>query len=365
MTAPTPPDVPSIRIVQDASPEVLAGFDAVIDVRSPAEFAEDHAPGAINLPVLTDAQRAEVGTLYASSRFEARRVGAAMVARNIADHLEGALAGRSADFRPMVYCWRGGMRSHAMATVLSQVGWRTALLDGGYRTWRRHVQARLYGDGPGPDLVLLDGNTGTAKTELLRRLAARCLQTLDLEGLAEHRGSLFGGFSDRGQPSQKAFESRLLAAIGALDPRRPVVVEAESSKVGDRMIPPLIWRAMLAAPRIRLFAPLEVRAAYLVRAYRDIAENRAALEEAFSRLPIYPSRKVLATWRGLADAGDYQAIASALIELHYDPAYARSAKRETRAELGSVDMGDLGPAAQEEAAGLVASLVEAWARRPG
>jgi tRNA 2-selenouridine synthase len=341
----------------EADPSVLAGFDAVIDVRSPSEFAEDHVPGAINLPVLDDDQRVKVGTLYARSRFEARRLGAAIVARNIAAHLEGALAGRASSFKPLIYCWRGGMRSHAMATVLSQVGWRTALLAGGYRTWRRHVQERLYGDGDGPDLVLIDGDTGTGKTELLARLAARGLQVLDLEGLAEHRGSLFGGFGGRPQLSQKAFESRLLDALNALDLTHPVVAEAESSKIGDRMVPPLIWRAMQTAPRVRLSGSLEARARYLVTAYRDIVEDRATLEEAFSRLPIYPSRKLLANWRGMADAGDFTALATALIELHYDPAYARSAKRETRALLGAVEVGDLGSAAQEATADAVARLV--------
>ena len=134
MTAPTPPDAPSIKLVEDAAPATLARFHAVIDTRSPSEFAEDHIPGALNLPVLSDAERAEVGTLYARSRFEARRLGAALVARNIAAHLEGALADQPADFKPLVHCWRGRQRSHAMATVLSQVGWRTALLVGGYRT---------------------------------------------------------------------------------------------------------------------------------------------------------------------------------------------------------------------------------------
>jgi tRNA 2-selenouridine synthase len=323
----------------------------VIDVRSPAEFAEDHAPGAINLPVLTDEERAEVGTIYVQeSRFLARRIGAAHVARNIARHLETALAGETGAFQPLVYCWRGGQRSHAMATILSQVGWRTTLLEGGYKTWRRHVTARLY-DQPLPHrLILLDGNTGSGKTEVLLRLAALGQQVVDLEGLAAHRGSLLGGFAGRPQPSQKMFESRLLGVLDGLDPSRPVFVEAESSKVGERMVPPALWQAMSAAPRIELSAGPEARARYLVRAYRDIIEDRAVLDEALRRLPTPPGRKRLAAWGELADAGAFEALALALMALHYDPAYRRSSRKETRALLGVVDAGGLEDADLDAAA---------------
>ena len=121
-----------IEIVQSPDPESLARFDQIIDARSPSEFALDHVPGAVNLPVLSDAERAEVGTIYVQeSRFTARRVGAAYVARNVARHLQTALADKAGGFRPLVYCWRGGMRSNAMAVILSQVGWRTAVVAGG------------------------------------------------------------------------------------------------------------------------------------------------------------------------------------------------------------------------------------------
>jgi len=306
----------------------LAVFDAIIDVRSPSEFALDHVPGAENLPVLDDAQRAEVGTIYVQeSRFLARRIGAAHVARNIARHLETALADRPASFRPLIYCWRGGQRSDAMATILSQVGWPVTLLQGGYRTYRRHVTARLYDEDQPLRLMLLDGHTGSAKTEILNALPALGVQVLDLEGLAEHRGSLFGAMAGRPQPSQKMFESRLLGALHALGLNRPIVVEAEASKIGDRMTPPVLWRAMQAAPRIVLEASQEHRAAYLASAYCDIAADPAALEAAFARLPIAPSRERLETWRGLIAAGDFAALAHALIGLHYDPAYDRAARK--------------------------------------
>jgi tRNA 2-selenouridine synthase len=353
--------VSGIEILNTADAASLAVFDAIIDVRSPGEFALDHAPGAINLPVLSDAERAEVGTIYVQEdRFKARRVGAAYIARNVGHHLQTALSTQGGGFRPLIYCWRGGMRSNAMATILAQVGWRTTVLSGGYMTWRRHVTARLY-DGTLPfRVVLLDGYTGSGKTEVLLRLAARGQQVVDLEGLAAHRGSLLGALPGQPQPSQKMFESRLLGVLDTFDPARPVIVEAESSKVGERMVPPALWQAMAEAPRIELAAAPEARARYLVRAYRDIIENRPALDEALRRLPTPPGRKRLEAWAQLADAGDFEALAAALMELHYDPAYRRSSRKDERRSLGTVDAGGLEPADLDAAAAEIAAQVEAF-----
>ena len=223
-----------------------APFDTLIDVRSPAEYAEDHIPGAISLPVLSDAERARVGTIYTQqSAFRARKIGAALVARNAAKHIEGPLADHDGGWRPLVYCWRGGQRSGSFASILAQIGWRAETVAGGYRTYRRLVVRAMH-EAPLPHrLVLLDGNTGTAKTELLGLLAARGVQVVDLEGLAAHRGSLFGAVA-RAQPSQKAFEGALAAAFDSLDTARPVVVEAESSKVGEVLVPPSVWAAKRA-----------------------------------------------------------------------------------------------------------------------
>ena len=350
--------MPDIQEVTAADRASLEGFDGIIDVRSPAEFAEDHVPGAISLPVLTDAERAEVGTIYVQdSRFRARRMGAALIARNVARYLETELADKGGDYRPLIYCWRGGQRSGAMATILSQVGWRTAVLAGGYRTYRRYVKRRLYDDAWPARLVLLEGRTGSGKTELLGRLAAHGVQTLDLEALAQHRGSLLGGLPGRPQPSQKMFESRLLAAMDGLDPARPIVAEAESSKVGDRMVPPALWSAMLAAPRITVLAPVEARAGYLARHYADVVADRTLFDAALARLPVSPGRKALARWRELADAGDLEALALDLMQTHYDPAYDRAARRQAALRLGVVELGGLNAEAQEAGAEAIAAIV--------
>lgn len=348
----------SLKVTQDVSAAALAQFDMIIDVRSPGEFAQDHLPGAVNLPVLSDVERAEIGATYVQdSRFNARRRGAAYVARNVAAHLESALADRDGSFAPLIYCWRGGMRSSAMATIFDQVGWRTTLLTGGYRTYRRYVTRRLYDETLSLSFVLLDGRTGSAKTEMLGLLEAQDLQTLDLEGLASHRGSLFGALAGRPQPSQKSFESQLLAKLDGLDPSRPVIAEAESSKIGDRMVPPALWNRMIHAPRIELRAERPDRARYLVAAYADLISDPVALQAAMDRMPVTPSAERRAAWRSMIQAGAFADLADAIMALHYDPAYDRSQRKHERPQLGTVELVPADPASLVLATDRVASLV--------
>ncbi|SMY07003.1 tRNA 2-selenouridine(34) synthase MnmH [Flavimaricola marinus] len=300
------------------------GFDTVIDVRSPAEFAEDHVPGAISLPVLSDAQRAEVGTLYKqTSPFDARKVGAALVARNAAQHIENELFQYDGGWRPLIYCWRGGQRSGSFTSILQQIGWRADTIKGGYQTYRRLVQKALYEQPLPHKLILLDGNTGTAKTDILALLARRGVQVLDLEGLARHRGSLLGAV-EGGQPAQKGFESALISALDKLDPTRPVVVEAESSKIGQLTLPPKLWHIMRTAPRIEITAPLEARAAYLTMAYADVIADPDTLASRLEPLRYFRGHKIVDGWIEQMKAGDFKGLASALMEQHYDPAYAKS-----------------------------------------
>jgi tRNA 2-selenouridine synthase len=337
----------------------LSQFDMIIDVRSPGEFAEDHIPGAVNLPVLGNEERAIVGTIYVQeSRFLARRVGAAMVAHNVARHLETELSKMPPDFKPLIYCWRGGQRSNAMATILGQVGWRTMVLQGGYKTYRRRVQNRLYEATLPLQVVLLDGGTGCGKTAVLNRVAELGLQVIDLEALARHRGSLFGALAGTAQPAQKWFESSILEQVDAMDPARPLLIEAESSKVGQCLIPPTLWGAMRRAQRIELTAPLNARVSYLIQTYPEIIADRAMLEAALTRLEVYPGRKRLESWRLLADAENFSELVREVVQLHYDPSYARSSRKDFRARLGIVALRSLDAPAQEAAAHAITEIVK-------
>jgi tRNA 2-selenouridine synthase len=205
--------------------------------------------------------------------------------------------------------------------------------------------------------VLLDGHTGSGKTEVLSRLPAHGVQMLDLEGLAAHRGSLFGALPGRPQPGQKLFESRLAAALEALDPARPVVVEAESSKIGELTIPPSLWSAMQGAPRIVLDAPAPARARYLARAYGELGREPDHVVELLSRLPDRPGRRRLEAWTDLVRAGELETLAAELIEVHYDPAYRRSARKAEGSLLGEARLIRLDAEAFEQAASQVARLL--------
>ena len=323
-----------------------AGFDEIIDVRSPTEFAEDHVPGAISLPVLSDNERAEVGTIYKQgSPFEARKIGAALIARNISRHLETHFADKPRDYRPLVYCWRGGQRSRSMAIILSQIGWRAETLEDGYKQYRRLVVKLLYDGEAGSfafrgQFVLIDGNTGTGKTRLLSALAEAGAQVIDLEGIGRHRGSVFGALAEA-QPSQKAFDSGIAAQLAGFDPQRPVFLEAESNRIGRLTLPKMLWQEMCRSPRIGIEAGLPARARYLVREYADVAADLGLLLERIGKLKPYQPSARLDGWRELARSGALETLAAELMTHHYDPTYSRQRARGDWQEIGRIKLGEI------------------------
>ena len=331
------------------------GYDDIIDVRSPSEYAEDHIPGALSLPVLSDAERARIGTIYTQdSPFRARKIGAALVARNAATHIENApLADRDGSWRPLVYCWRGGQRSGSFSSILQQIGWRAETIEGGYQTYRRLVQTMLYDAELPCRVILLDGNTGTAKTDLLARLSRRGVQTIDLEGLANHRGSILGALPG-GQPSQKGFESRIAIALSRLDPARPLLVEAESNKVGQRVIPPTLWHPMRTAPRITITAPLDARATYLGHAYADMIEDPEELSARIAPLSRLRGHDAVAHWDRLLKNRDFIGLARSLMARHYDPAYAKSRRDDDHRDLATFQSDSLDEPARDRLADRIA-----------
>ncbi|WP_323772158.1 tRNA 2-selenouridine(34) synthase MnmH [Antarctobacter sp.] len=333
-------------------------FDCVIDVRSPAEFAEDRVPGAINLPVLDNEERARVGTIYKQeSPFKARKIGAALVFRNAAAHMAGPLAHHPGGWRPLVYCWRGGQRSGAFTWMLREIGWRAEVVQGGYKTYRRLVTRALYDNALPHRLVQLGGYTGTAKTALLPRLGARGIQVLDLEGLARHRGSLLGEMPG-GQPAQKGFESDLVRALHALDPALPVVVEAESSKIGQINLPPALWDAMKSAPWIEIAAPIEARARYLAEAYEDILADGPRLTQKLAPLRFFRGHGIVDRWDTMIADGARLALCQSLAEDHYDPAYRTSMRAHAPRILHREETSSLTPKALDKLADRLAGHLQ-------
>ena len=306
----------------------LAHYDAIIDVRTPAEFALDHLPGAVNCPVLSNDERVIVGTLYKQvSPFAARQRGAQFISRNIAQHLELQFEGKPKDWAPLIYCWRGGMRSGAMVHVLRQVGWSAAQLHGGYQAFRRHVVADLETLSPQFRYVVLCGKTGSGKTRLLEALDMMQAQVLDLEKIAEHRGSVLGAIPDQKQPCQKKFETLLWKKLQAFDPKKPVFVEAESRKIGSVSLPISFAAAMQNRGQlITVEAPFSARVKLLIEGYQHFLADPAAIKILLEHLLSVRGRETITRWQTLADQGEWTILVEQLLEQHYDPSYLRSAK---------------------------------------
>jgi tRNA 2-selenouridine synthase len=317
----------SITAAEAAS--TLDSFDAIIDARTPAEFAEDHLPGALNWPVLTDEQRRIVGTLYVqTSALEARKVGAAMVARNIASHLDRWIADKPHDWQPLVYCWRGGQRSGSLGWFLDQIGFRTARLQGGYKGFRAVVRQDLVEWPRRFSFHVLAGRTGSGKTRLLQALAAEGAQVLDLEGLARHRGSILGALPGQPQPPQKAFDNRLWQALRALDTRKPVFVESESKKIGRLQLPDALIEHLHANGRLlHVEMPQDARVQLLLEDYGYFAQDTERFCALLDGLTSLRGRSVVAGWQALARASAWREVFTQLMLQHYDPLYRQSMDR--------------------------------------
>ena len=299
-----------------------AGFDEIIDVRSPAEFAIDHMPGAINLPVLDDEQRCLIGTMFKQdSSFLARRAGAAIICRNIAEMIDSHFADLSVDHRILVYCWRGGQRSASLATILDAVGWKVSVLDGGYKAFRRHVRQGLERLPAELRWQVIQGPTGSGKTRLLHTLAAAGAQVLDLEALARHRASVLGGLPDEAQPSQRGFETALWQALDRLTSDRIVFVEAENRRIGRLHLPDSLWQQMIAAPVTVLEVPRASRVDFLLRDYPHFLDHPGTLSRRIDHLAPFQGRARIDRWQQWIKEQRWPELVEALLQHHYDPLY--------------------------------------------
>jgi len=306
-------------------------YSEIIDVRSPSEFAEDHIPEAINLPVLDDAERAEVGTIYKQSPFSARKTGAALIAKNISQQLIEHFASKQKDYRPLVYCWRGGQRSNSMAAVLAQIGWKVTVLEGGYKTYRAYVRQQLEHLPEKFTYTVLCGLTGSGKTHILHQLHQRGAQALDLEELANHRGSLLGEEWEGKpavQPSQKYFESLLLQQLQSFEASEPVWVESESNKIGRVYLPQSLWEKMKQASCVEIQLPISSRVQFLLQEYPHLGIYPDVLKAKLEKLKSRYGWQKLNEWYRLIDASQGEDFVKDLLLSHYDPTYTQSIRRD-------------------------------------
>ncbi|KAK7100152.1 tRNA 2-selenouridine synthase-like [Littorina saxatilis] len=299
----------------------------VIDTRAPLEYQQDHIPGAVNLPVLTNEQRSHVGEVYNKDSFEARKLGASLVTRNISQHISHYFINKPAHYQPLVYCWRGGQRSQSLSIVLSQTGFEVRLLEGGYRTYRRRVISDLQQLPEKLKYIVLTGLTGTGKTLLLHALSRKGAQVLDLEGLARHKGSLLGLWHQETQPSQKMWESLLRHRLASFDPAKPVWVESESAKVGNLLIPMRLFHKMCRAERVEVCLPMEERVKHILRDYPHWMQDVSTLKSVLLRLKKVRGQKTIDSWFQLADQGRWEEFVEQLLVQHYDSTYTMSQKK--------------------------------------
>lgn len=308
----------------------LDGYDAILDVRSPDEFAEDHVPGSVSVPVLDNDQRALIGTLYKQvSPFEAKKRGAALVSRNIAEHIEQHFLDKPKHWKPLVYCWRGGNRSGSMVTIFRAIGWQAVQLDGGYKAYRRLVLEALAQLPTQFQFHVIGGATGSGKSALLHALAAQGAQVLDLEGLARHRGSVLGRHAHTPQPAQKGFDSQLVHQLRQFDPSRPVFMEAESKKIGQIALPDALMQAMTRAQVWEIHAPMDARVSHLMQDYAEYLQHPDRFKQQLSYLTPLFGHERINQWFARIDAGAFAELTETLLREHYDHLYAKALERHT------------------------------------
>lgn len=303
----------------------LDQFEDIIDVRSPSEYAEDHIPGAINCPVLSDEERIQIGTLYKQvSPFEAKKLGAAYIAKRIAQHIETLFIGKPKEWKPLIYCWRGGKRSGSMTYILRQIGWNAHILDGGYKSYRRDVVSQLNTLSPQFKYQVITGMTGSGKSKVLERLSELGAQVLDLESLAQHKGSVLGNLPESPQPSQKMFETLLLLELQKFDPNQKVFVEAESRKIGCLHVPDALLNSMRQSPCSKIEATIDARVAFLIDDYPYFIEQPDNLIHTIGFLKELHGKEKLDHWRDLVLQKEWKQLVRELLEQHYDALYKRS-----------------------------------------
>jgi len=326
---------PRLKTISDyLRPEITTIFDA----RSPAEYELDHIPGAINWPVLDNAQRAEVGLLYKTDAFAAKKLGARYVTQNISAGIDVHVREKDPAFCPLIYCWRGGQRSLSLATILSQIGWQSYLLEGGYKNYRARVREQLDQRIPAFTFVSVSGLTGTAKTKILGQMESVGEQVLDLESLANHRGSLLGAHEDTPQPSQKFFEGQLMEKILQFDAGQIIWLESESNKIGNLQIPVTLWKMMQRCQQVEIQASLDSRADFILQDYRALTENPALLQKKLQFIKHRIAKTVYSEWMEAIESEQWRKLVMSLLENHYDPSYRRSLKNNQRETIQALQL---------------------------
>ena len=309
----------------------------IVDVRSPCEFVGEFIPGAVNIPLLSDEERAEVGKVYKEQgEFRARRLALGVVAPRIPEIVDKIIASKKENHTLVVHCWRGGMRSEAVVSFLSLMGVDCWRLTGGYKAWRRCVMDDFEADRYPFRVVVVDGLTGVGKTEVLKELEAIGMDVLDLEAIANHRGSIFGGIGLAEQPTQKNFDGYLWERLRTFSGDF-VFVEAESRKIGSVRLPEFLMERIKdrSGIRILLESSLSCRVERISRDYH-LLDHKEALLDLLGRVRIFKERLGHEKIKGLSDAlqeNRGEDFIESMLRDYYDPLYSRHIRRRTDYDL--------------------------------
>ena len=348
-----------IRVPADQVLRNLDQFDTVIDARSPGEYTQDHLPSAHNWPTLDDEERQTVGTLYKQvGSFEAKKLGAGLAASNIGRHIAKHVHELPKNWKPLLYCWRGGKRSGSLALVLDQIGFQVSLLDGGYKAFRAALVQDIEALALSLNFRVICGTTGCGKTRLLQAIAQQGGQILDLEALARHRSSVLGLMPGDTQPTQKAFDTAVWNALRQLDPTRPVYVESESKKVGNVAVPIALMERIRLSSCLNIDLPLASRIALLLEDYHHFVQDADFFSQRLEALVQLRGRKQIDDWQAAISAGDLATVVSQLLSLHYDPIYLASIERNFKgyAQGQRFELPDHGAKAFDDLAGRILAL---------
>lgn len=323
----------------------------VIDVRSPGEYEHAHIPGAVNIPLFDNEERALVGTKYKNAgKDSAVLLGLDLVGPKLAGFVKGSKKLNPQTKEVLVHCWRGGMRSGSFAWLLQTAGLTPATLEGGYKAYRNTVLSAF---AEPRKLVILGGKTGSGKTDMLKELARQGEQIIDLEGLAHHKGSTYGAIGQLPQPATEQFENLIFREWQALDPTRQIWIEDESRNVGSCFIPMPFWQQMRAAPVAFVDVPKAVRVQRLVAEYTGI--DHGLLVEATERISKRLGGKITKDALDALIRNDYATVADLTLD-YYDKAYLHGLSQRDPATVNRLEVTD------DDPAGAACRLVD-WMRR--
>jgi len=317
----------------------LSGLYPVIDVRSPGEFVHGHIPGAVNIPLFNNEERAMIGTLYVQKgKTDAIREGMGIAGAKFREFIQ-KLENYPKEQQLLLHCWRGGMRSESMAWFYEKLGFRVLLLEGGYKSYRNYIRKAFTAPRT---LYVIGGMTGSGKTALLRQLASLGQQVIDLEDMANHKGSAFGHLGQPEQPTTEQFENNLYQVWSRLDANLPVWIEHESIKIGSVYLPDTFYRAMLQGVLVNLQVKREIRVERLVEEYsgHDKMQINAALRHIQAELGTSEFKLAMEA----LEQDDFSTVAELALKF-YDKAYTFAlakrplqSRRDIALESGDIEL---------------------------